>query len=346
MNMAFSTVLQSHSTCRFEDLQRMEAVSRPLNEGIISICNICKSLKNVHVDPTTDMCSNFKQIREHIEHAELCLKTSETVIKEKLGNMDGHMEQLIRTKKNIEEQKKEKYNTLGKLQIEKNSAEEMLRYSKAVLQQAENSLEMAKYARRSAENRRNNGEGLAIAGGVVTFAVPIFGWIAGPVMLSEGVRELNEASEAISRAEQDQQKFDYQVKEKTRTVYEYQSKITSKQYEIEQTNRALKRIDGEIVDVQTHLEITGNIQEMVRKAVNLLSILSGRVNVLEKQTQRSIYWQPVVNTMEEVMKAVVDIASNRLLCGDCNPGIITTLRDNIRGLLALCNSPSVSDSYY
>ncbi|KAF4115183.1 hypothetical protein G5714_002672 [Onychostoma macrolepis] len=329
------------------DLQSMEAVSGPLNEGIISICNICKSLKNTHVSPTTDMCSDYKQIREHIEHAEQSLKTSESRIKEKLCSLDEHMEHLIRKKQNIEHQKKEKFMTMDKLHTEKNSAEELLRYSKAALEQAERNLETAKYAQRVAQDRKNAGECVAIAGGVL-LAIPIIGCIAGSIMLSEGVRELNEASNAISAAEQEQQQFNSQVEENHRKVSECQSKISRTQDEIEQTDEALKRIEGEIEMVQKHLQSTGDIQELVRRAMNLLSVLSGRVNVLEKQTQRFILWEPVVKAMEDVMKAVANIAENRLFYSHGIQDLINTLRENVGGLLALRNSPNnyAYDSYY
>lgn len=167
-------------------------------------------------------------------------------------------------------------------------------------------------------------------------------------MLSEGLRELNEASNAISAAEQEQQQFNSQMEENHRKVSECQSKISRTQGEIEQTDEALKRIEGEIEVVQKHLQSTGDIQEFVRRAVNLLSVLSGRVNVLEKQTQRFILWEPVVKAMEDVMKAVANIAENRLFYSHDKQGLINTLRENVGGLLALCNSPNNSayGSYY
>ncbi len=167
-------------------------------------------------------------------------------------------------------------------------------------------------------------------------------------MLSEGVRELNEASNAISAAEQDQQRFISQMEENHRKVSECQSKISQTQDEIKQTDEALKRIEGEIEVVQKHLQSTGDIQELVRRAVNLLSVLSGRVSVLEKQTQRFIFWEPVVKVMEDVMKAVANIAENQLFYSHGIQGLINTLRENVGGLLALCNSPNNSayGSYY
>lgn len=159
----------------------MEKVSRPLNEGIVSICNICKSLNNVHVNPTTDMCSNYSQIREHIECAEQCMKRSETMIKEKLEYLDAQMEVLIKDKQMIEQLKKEKSTTIDRLGTEKKSAEEMLRFSREALEQAEKNVESAKYALKSAQDRRK-AERLAIAGGVLHL-VPFIGGIAGKKLI-------------------------------------------------------------------------------------------------------------------------------------------------------------------
>ncbi|KAL0172558.1 hypothetical protein M9458_032869 [Cirrhinus mrigala] len=326
----------------------MEAVSRPLNEGIVAICNICESLKKVHVSPTTDTCSNYNQIRKHIEDAEQCLKTSETVIKEKLGYLDECMEQLIREKHNFEQQKKEKSLAMDNFRIKKKSAEESLESFKSALEQAERSVESANYAIRAHQDRMNSSNDLATAG-TALLAIPIFGWIAGPIMMSEGERGFEEASNALRDAEWDKQNCESDVRNCNEKVFHYEGIISRTQTEIDQTSEALKRIEVEIKEVQKHLEDTGNIQNMVRRSVNLLSVLSGRITAVERQTQRFILWQPVVNAMEDVMKAVVIISENQLLYNDGVPGhLINTLKENVGGLLALCNSPSNSeyDSYY
>lgn len=61
------------------------------------------------------------------------------------------------------------------------------------------------------------------------------------------------------------------------------------------------------------------------RSVNLCSVLSGRVTALERQTQHSVFWQPVVMVMKDVMKAIVNIAENQLLYTDGAPGLINTL---------------------
>lgn len=156
----------------------MEAGSGPLNEGTVSICNICKSLLDAHVDPNTGTCYNYKQIRKHIEHAEQHLKKSETMIKGKLECLDERMEQLTEEKENVEQRNKEKRMAMDKLHIEKNSAEESLKNSKAALEQDKKNVALRKYEINKETDRKNTGKGVAIAGAVVT-PIPVFGWIAG-----------------------------------------------------------------------------------------------------------------------------------------------------------------------
>lgn len=156
----------------------MEAVSGPLNEGIVSICNIWMSLLDAHVDPNTGTCSNYKQIRKHIEHAEQCLTPSETMSKGKLECLDERMEQLTEEKENVEQRNKEKRMAMDKLHIEKKSAEESLKNSKAALEQAKKNVALRKDEINRETDRKNTGEGVAIAGAAVT-AIPVLGWIAG-----------------------------------------------------------------------------------------------------------------------------------------------------------------------
>lgn len=170
----------------------------------------------------------------------------------------------------------------------------------------------------------------------------------GPVIVYNGVSTIVDASEAIRDAEDELKNNECQVNENSMKVSNYQSRISKIQNEIEETGKVLNKIQREIEEVKQHLEDTTAFQEVVRRAVNLLSVLSGRVTVLERQTQRSISWQPVTNAMEDVVKAAGDIAENRLLYSQGVSGLINTLRENIGGVLALCNSPSNSeyDCYY
>ncbi|XP_016119335.1 uncharacterized protein [Sinocyclocheilus grahami] len=330
-----------------KDLQSMEAAVEPLNEGIFSLCNICKSLFDAQVDQTTDMCSNYKQTRGHIENTERCLEKSETISKEKLGSLDECIERFTKEKGNYEQQKKEKCMANDKLNTEKNSAEELLKNAKAALEQAEKNVESAKYALRVHQDRKSTGDGLVIAGAAL-LALPFIGWISGSIMICEGERLINEASRAIRDAEDELEENESKVNENSKKVSNYQSRISSIQNEIEETDKVLNKIQRETEEVNQHLEVTAEFQEIVRKAVNAVSVLRGRVTVLERQTQRFVLWQPVIKAIKDVMKAAENVAGDRLLYSQGVSGLINTLREKTGELEALCNSPNNSeqDSYY
>lgn len=170
----------------------------------------------------------------------------------------------------------------------------------------------------------------------------------GPIMIAEGIRVSEDADEAIRDAEDELEENKSEVNDNSRKVSNYQSKISTIQNEIKETDKLLNKIQREIEEVKQHLEVTADFQQIVRKAVTLLSVLSGRVTVLERQTQRFILWEPVIKCMEDVMKAAGNVAENRLLYRHGVPGFINALKENVGGLLALCNSPQNSeyDSYY
>lgn len=329
------------------DLQSMESVVGSLNDGIVSICNIFKSLLDAQVDPTTGMCSNYEQIREHIIQADHFLEKSETMIKEKLKNLDECMERLIQEKGNAEQQNKEKRNAMDKLHIEKNSAEESLKNSKAALEQAEKMIALTKDELQRQQARHNTGTGVTVGGAVVA-AIPIIGWIPGIIMISVGASEIVKASNAIREAENELKIQESEVNEKSMKVSDYQSKIATIQNETEETVKLLNKLEKETEELKQHLQFTADIQETVRRAVTLLTVLNGRVTVLEKQTQSFILWEPVINAMEDVIKAAENVAGNQLLYSQGLPGFINTLRENIGGIRALCNSPNNSehDCYY
>ncbi|XP_056331460.1 uncharacterized protein si:dkey-85k15.6 [Danio aesculapii] len=323
---------------RVRDLQSMETVVEPLNDGIICICYICKHLLDAQVDPNTGMCSNYRQIRRHIEHAEQYIARSEKTIKVKLQNLDECMEQLIKEKGNAEQQRRQKHQTKNELHIEKDSAEESLENSREALEQAKKNV--------ASDKKEIEREKLSmIKGGVVAViapyvsVIPIVGWFAGPDMMTDGIFTMAYAYKAMKEAEDDLEENESRVGKYRRKVSDYQSKISKIESEIEETDELLDKIQCEIEEVKQHLDYTADIQEMVRKAVNLLSVVSGRVTALERQTRRFILWEPVIKVMEEVMEAVTNVADNRLLYNHGVGGLMRILLENVGELLALCSSP-------
>lgn len=167
-------------------------------------------------------------------------------------------------------------------------------------------------------------------------------------MMVTGACLSKDASKAIRDAEDELKKNESQVNDNSIKVSNYQSRISTIQNEIKETDKVLNKIQREIEEVRQHLEVTADFQQIVREAVNLLSVLSGRVTVLERQTQRFILSGPVMKCMEDVMKAAENVGENQLLYSKGVPVSINTLKENVGGLLALCNSPKNSeyDSHY
>ncbi|XP_016321892.1 uncharacterized protein LOC107673007 isoform X2 [Sinocyclocheilus anshuiensis] len=122
-----------------------------------------------------------------------------------------------------------------KLNTEKNSAEELLKNAKAALEQAEKSVESAKYAVRVHQDRKSTGDGLVIAGAAL-LALPFIGWISGSIMICEGERLINEASRAIRDAE-DELKENESQKRRTKIM------ATRLKLESSRTNPRARRCD-------------------------------------------------------------------------------------------------------
>ncbi len=93
--------------------------------------------------------------------------------------------------------------------------------------------------------------------------------------------------------------------------------------------------DKEIEELKQNRQFTAEIQKLVQSAVNLLTVLSGRVTAMERQTQSVILWEPVIKAMEDVMKAAENVADNRLVYSQNVSGLINTLRENVEEILAL-----------
>ncbi|KAI7806739.1 uncharacterized protein LOC130557993 [Triplophysa rosa] len=311
------------------DLQSMEAISRLMQEGIWSLSNMCTSLFNAHVDPVTDMCSNFQQIRGHIEHADRCLKESERILKGKLTCLDECMVRLTKEQQHVQQEKQEKNLTIETLHRRKKSAEESLNASNAAVKQAERNQEAAEYELEKMEEMKTSGKLVVIAGAVIT-AVPVVGWFAGPPILFDGIETIVKAEAAIVNAKNEVKECMSQMWKHTINIEDYRSRISKTQNEIKRTNQTLNNVQSNIEWLQQRLVAIAQIQHNFKAAVYHMNVLSGRVNVLEIHTGGCIYWEPVIKIIQDVGNAVITIAHNQLLNGQNVPALINTLSENIR----------------
>ncbi|KAA0703068.1 hypothetical protein E1301_Tti010824 [Triplophysa tibetana] len=330
--------MSQHYLSSANDLQSMEAITKLMQEGIWSLSDMCTSLFNAHVDPVTDMCSNFQQIKGHIVRADRCLKESERLLKGKLTGLDECMVRLKKEQKHVRQEKQEKSLTIETLHRRKTSAEESLNASNAAVKQAERNQEAAEYELEKSEELKTSGKLVAIAGAVIT-VVPVVGWLAGPPIFCDGINTIVKAEYAIVNAKNEVKEYMSQVWKHTQNIKDYRSRISKTQNEIERTNQTLSNVQSNIEWLQQRLVAIGEIQHNFRRAVYHVNILSGRVNVLESHTGGCIYWEPVIKIIQEVGNAVITIANNQLLNGQNVPALINTLSENIRGLKALCTTP-------
>lgn len=179
-----SSYLTMYSMCSVTNWRSMKAdgdyrqVGDHLQKGIQSICNISTALIDAHADMNTGMCSNYEQIRKHIENAEKSLRASENMIKEKLGCLNKSIEYLHKEKYRIEQEKEKKRMAIENLFKKKAVAIEILHNSKRALEQAERNLALQKQELAKEVINMNSNEEMEIAG-IALLAIPIFGWIAG-----------------------------------------------------------------------------------------------------------------------------------------------------------------------
>ncbi|XP_055065652.1 uncharacterized protein [Misgurnus anguillicaudatus] len=325
-----------------KDLKCMEDITRLVQEGILSLCNTCTALFDAHVDPATDLCSNFKQIRRHIKYADRCLKESEGKLKVKLKSLEKCMERLIAEKQHVQQEKKEKSLAIEELRIMKSSTKESLSNSKAELKQAEKNKEAAEYEQEKMKKLMTTGMWITVAGVVIT-PVPIIGWLTGPQMMCDGVNTMMEALHAIDDAIKEQEECQSQIKKHSQKIQVYNRRISETQDEIEETIEMLSNIQGYIKWLQQRLAAIAEIQKKFRTAVHFMGILSGRVNVLESHTRSCIYWEPVIKIMQDVGNAVTAIANNELLYNQDVSRLINRLSKKMKKLEALCNTPDNSE---
>ena len=110
----------------------------------------------------------------------------------------------------------------------------------------------------------------------------------------------------------------------------------------------LEQIRNKIQKVKEQREAVAEFQKKVRKAVHVLSGLSGKARVAETQTRRFILQKPVMKVMEDLMKAAGEITGNQLLSAEGIPKLISEIKENNRKLAAICASASSAEDegYY
>ncbi|XP_072531211.1 uncharacterized protein [Salminus brasiliensis] len=314
-----------------------EAIIGSLKEGLVSINEVYEALIESEVDAFSGQCTNYVHIREQIVRAEQSLDRSEEEASAGLQSLDENIEALTRDEGNFEQEMRATQQTLDNLRTEQTSKEALLKQSEGALEVARSTLSSTRDTLRAQEERKRNAE-IVTGVGAGLLVIPIVGWIAGSVMIASGAAELDQSARAVRAAEEEVRSFETEVEMFQNKVSDYRWRISRTEDDIRQKRDRMEQIRTEIRRVKEQRASVADLQEKVRGAVHILSVLSGKADVVEVQTRRFILLEPVMKVMEDVMKSAGDIGGSQLLFDEGLPRLLDRMRENNRKLAAICDS--------
>ncbi|KAG9279195.1 hypothetical protein AMEX_G4703 [Astyanax mexicanus] len=325
----------------------VKKVVDPLKDGLWSLNRVYEALIDGDVDSFSGQCRNYSFIREQIVGAEQSLQKSEQAANSGLNSLDENIEILTQDEGKLEREKRSTQQDLDNLKTEQESNNKLLKQSEHSVEVARSHLRSARDMLQAQEERKHNAE-IVTGVGAGLFVIPFVGWIAGSAMVIGGAVDLAEASKAVRDAEEEERRSESEVNRYSSKVSEYNSKISQTESKISQKHDQIEQIRKKIQKLKEQRAAVAEFQSNVRKAVHILSILSGRVSVVECQTGRFIHLEPVMKVMEDVMKVTGDIGGSQLLSDEDVPRLLNTMRENNRKLAAICNSSNnpEDEGYY
>ncbi|KAL7389494.1 hypothetical protein ABVT39_004973 [Epinephelus coioides] len=324
-----------------------EAVIGPLKSGLQSFNTVTDLLLSVNADIILPGCQTFDEIRKEIESMKQELERSEQVAKQELLKLDGDTERLTAEQSCLAEEKQKREGELQKYRIELKSHQESLERNQEKLRQArcrvkkaEEAYDDMKRRRDEAETKRNVGIGL--------MAIPFIGWVAGPLLVGVGQKEMDQSSDLMNSARSEVREFESQEERFSRNVSEYRSKISQSQANIQNTDARIRQTEASLKDLSKKREVVADIQAKTRQAVRQLGRLSGVGSVAELQTRRVILLEPVMKVMEEMTSALAQITGDQLLHSEGIQSLMLDMRKNREKLFQLADTRDThsDDDYY
>ncbi|KAI4885604.1 hypothetical protein NFI96_005383 [Prochilodus magdalenae] len=335
--------------CSSKDLVKnsVAAVMAPLKDGLCSINKVYEALIDGDVDPITGQYTNYKQSREQIVQAKKSLEQSEQAASKGLKCLDQNIEILTQDEGKQEQEMRDTKQTLDRLRIEQTSNKTLLKQSEGALGQARRSLDSARSTLQRQEERKRNAA-IVTGVGVGLTLIPVVGWLTGVAMAIGGAIGISKALDAAKEAEAEVDSSQSEMEKSSCKVSDYESKIAQTERDMKQKRDRVEQIQKEIQQVKEQRKAVADFQKSVRKAVRILSGLSGKARVAESQTRRFILQEPVMTVMEDLMKAAGDIAGDQLISNDEIPKLLRAMKESSRKLAAICTSSSSAEdeSYY
>ncbi|XP_017576132.1 uncharacterized protein LOC108441226 [Pygocentrus nattereri] len=327
-NLCSSGLLAKNSTVAFIEF---------LEDGLYSIKRVHEVLIEEDVDLISGQCSIYNYIRKQIVQAKQSLERSEQAASAVLRILDNNIEIFTQDAGKLEREMSNTKQTLDNLKIKQKSNKKLLSDSEGALRQSRTNLSSTRERLQRQEVRRENATTVRNFGLRLIF-IPIVGWVVGPAMMIAGAIDMSQASDAIREAETEVRALENDVEKYKSKVLDYEAKILQNESNIKQKHYKEKQIHEEIWKVKQQREAVAEFQMKMRRAVFILSGLSGKASVAEIQTRKSILQEPVKKVIEDLMKAAEEITGKQLGFGVCRPRQIHANEENQKqdALLSVC----------
>ncbi|XP_072530058.1 uncharacterized protein [Salminus brasiliensis] len=308
--------------------QFVKAVSPSLKKGIIALNDLTISLLDMDKDSVAKSDSkSFRKIRSAIISAKQNLEEAELAARRELQMVDECYENLMIRKGNLSRQHESTKARLQDLKHQQKSNKATLDVYRAGKETAMGRLREARDVLWHQKRKVEEAESLWEAGIGIT-VIPIFGWIAGPIMITAAESNIENASYGVQEAERIVDGFESQVRDFSRAVSDCQRRIEQTCNEISKTEDKLRQIAWNIEEVLMQRRVIADFQVKTRNSVKVLGCLAGTSSVAEIQTRCFVLLEAMIKLMQNFVKLVEGIREDRLLRDEGIKALITNLQVN------------------
>ncbi|XP_067101307.1 uncharacterized protein [Osmerus mordax] len=208
-----------------------------------------------------------------------CLKISENVANLELKRVDECTEQLTLRKGKLESECTDFKAKIDYLKVEHKAAENNLKVRKEALDSAEKNMRSSQSCLDEWRKEEREYEIIRNVGLWIT-VIPVVGWITGPIIAIAAQDDMERAERNARTAREERDNF--------------KSLVDSCTEELDKKNKE-KKVKSRRIEVS-------DFQMALRKAVNILGILSGKVEVAQMvSSSKVILLKPLLNVMTEIV---------------------------------------------
>ncbi|RVE59352.1 hypothetical protein OJAV_G00187470 [Oryzias javanicus] len=318
--------MQQSNPCRI-----LQAVLEPLENGLLSFNRLSEMLLSMNADIIYRRCQTFDDFRQEVQKMEKHLNESEQRAGEELEQLDEKTETLTVDKFNLERKRKQQEAELARLKTCVDSHKSTLKHCTEARDAEKRNLESAKKTLKEMEDRVDHAETVGNVG-LALFAVPIFGWIAGGIMVGVGSANANSARDDVIKAQEEVEKCNSQIQVYTKKVSHYNGLIAKAEEEIKNVNSRICATKAELEALAVKRKTVADLQSQTRSVVHNLGLLSGEGSAVELQTRHQILVQTIMRVMDELTPVLTQIIVDDLLPTEGLKRIMEEMKTNNRKL--------------